>query len=192
MTNTAKSNVLKSLTAAVAAPALLLGVAACGDSGEETVNNATEQAGDAASSATEKAGDAVDSAKADESTSTTAAADENSDLSQPKILLDGKPVDGEFAPVKVKRTTDDGQQELKYEAGDGATELEVEILEGDNPTLDGLSLKVDGKEWETSDQQERDAKVVKTGDRYVVSTEVHEDDNEQNTASVKVTFDAKQ
>lgn len=181
MTNTAKSNVLKSLTAAVAAPALLLGVAACGDSGEETVNNATEQAGDT-----------VDSAKADESTSTTDAADENSDLSQPEILLDGKPVDGEFAPVKVERSTDDGQQELKYEAGDGATELEVEIIEGDNPTLDELSLKADGKEWETSDQQERDAKVVKTGDRYVVSTEVHEDDNEQNTASLKVTFDAKQ
>lgn len=192
MINTAKSDVLKSLTAAVAAPALLLGVAACSNSGEETVNNATEQAGGAASSASEKAGDAVDSAKADESTATTDAADENSDLSQPKILLDGKPVDGESTPVKVERETDDGKQELKYGAGDGATELDVEIIEGDNPILDGLSLSVDGKEWETSDQQERDAKVVKTGDRYVVSTEVHEDDNEQNTASAKVTFDAKQ
>lgn len=185
-----KTNVLKSLTAAAAVPALLLGVAACGDSGEETVNNATEQAGDAASSATEKAGDAAASATSDDDDDADETEQTSSD--KPEILLDGNPVEGDFTPVKIKHETDDGQKELKYEAGKNDTELEVEIIEGDEPMLSGLSLKSGGKEWETSDMQEREAKVVKSGDKYTVTTDVHEDDNEQNTASVEVTFSAAQ
>lgn len=205
ITSTKRKALMKSLTAAAAVPALMFGVAACSDADQQaakdTASNATEKVGDAASSATEKAGEAANSATASNNDDDVDDQDDQDDQEKrgssdgtPKILLNGKPVKGDFSPAYCKTEKDDGQDQLKFEAGkdqDNADELEVEITQGNPLMLTGFSLKTNGTEYETSDQEERDAKVIKTGDQYSLTTKVHEDDNNQNTADVKVTFNCK-
>lgn len=167
---------LKTFVAVAAAPALLLGVAACSDSDDSAPETVTQTVENNSTPSSEP------------STSSAPAAAPAGDA--PEILLNGAPVEGDFTPVRCENGEDDGRPQVEYEAGkdDSADKLQVDIYTEDPLTLDEIELDNAGIEWEADDAEEQAATVERNGEEFTITSTVHQDDNEGETAEVKVTF----
>lgn len=183
-----KAHLLKTTIAVATAPVLLLGVAACGSTGNSAKETVTQTVGSSASnSAASTAGHNSTAQNNGQAASNEPGAAANQ---APEILLNGTPVEGDFAPVQCANTTDDGRQQMKYQAGKdhSGSSLKVEINNEQPQMLESIELKAGSAEWETSDADERAATVEKNGDKYSVTSKVHKDNAQNETAEVKVTF----
>ncbi|NLG47257.1 lipoprotein LpqH [Gordonia sp. (in: high G+C Gram-positive bacteria)] len=165
------------LAVGIAVPALAFSVAACSSDDNHTGETVT-----VTQSAPAAATETVPKTGAPASTATQGPA--------PKVLLDGTPVQAQFAPSHCEWGEDDGRPQLDFDAGhdDSAGDLDVEINLTAPPTLDDLSLEIGNTEWETTAEDRAGAKVTVDGDTYRVISRVTDDDDSTKQADVAVTF----
>lgn len=168
------SQVLKKCSIVVILPALMLGVAACGeDSDGAGVSSETSPAGQSSSDA---------SSIAPTTPSKTAS------LTAPKLSVNGRQVDmSSYAPIACVRSDDEGRQEFEYKAGDDNSQGKLKVDLALEPlALTSFELKYDGKEYEMDDAEKERAKVTEGDKSYTITGTAHQDDG-QETIDVKLT-----
>lgn len=175
------SHKLKVCAVAIVSPALLLGVAACGESSDDNGSDVSS----ATSSEASATASSVDSSAGN-------AADSPSSLAAPEISVNGDDLDpAAFAPLACVRDEDDGRREIEYKAGDDRSVGKLEVDLALEPlALTSFELKHDGKEYEMDDAEKARAKVTENGDSYTVTGTAHEDDGRE-TIDVSVTVGCK-
>lgn len=173
----------KSLTIP-AALALVFAMTACGsDAAEEGAG------GDAAN--TSPAGPATtvqESAAGGTAAASETPVAEDAELDEIRVLIDGEPVEARFSPAICEWGSDDGVEQLEFDAGrDDDGKLEVEIDMHNPPRLDDFGFDAPGEEdWEAEDHHKQSAQIGVEGDTYTVTSTVEEDDSDREAEMVAV------
>ncbi|MDO4927823.1 MAG: hypothetical protein Q3976_01965 [Corynebacterium sp.] len=176
---TTKNRFYKGLTVPAIASLGFFGLAACSSDDSSTAESTTET---------------VTSVSTVTDTATTSTATDSATQGQATIEtieLDGAAVDtASLGPLEYKINSDGGVREIDIDETDTATaDFDVDLeLRNDAWILDDFSVEIDSTDWETSDAEEAAAVVEVSEDESTVriETEVHNDDNEQETASIVV------
>lgn len=160
--------------AVAAGVALVAGLAACssddGDSGttETVVETVTETAGETTETAT---------------TTTTTESNGTDGGSISTLVFDGDDITAQFPDVRCVQD-DDGEFEIDLRSDDRRDHVEIDLDLSGDPFVDGLGVELDGKEWDSTDAQERDATVEVDGDTYRVTGQVEVDDDHPDAGEV--------
>lgn len=99
------------------------------------------------------------------------------------LVFDGADLASQFTDVQCRQ---DGADEFEIDlwTGDRADHVEVDLDLRDQPRVDGLGVDREGKEWESTDTQERDATVQVDGDTYRVTGQLEVDDDHPDAGDV--------
>ena len=161
-------------------PAVAFAIAACSsdDGGQPSTS-----AGDAGPATTVQESAASGTAAASE---TPVAEDGEQD--EIRVLIDGEPVEARFSPAICEWGSDDGVEQLEFDAGrDDDGKLEVEIDMHNPPRLDDFGFDAPGEEdWEAEDHHKQSAQIGVEGDTYTVTSTVEEDDSDREAEMVAV------
>lgn len=153
-------------------------IAACSsDDGGE----ASPQAGDAQPATTVQESAASETTAASETSGA-----EDAELDEIRVLIDGEPVEARFSPAICEWGSDDGVEQLEFDAGrDDDGLLEVEIDMHNPPRLDDFEFDGPGDEdWEAEDHHKQSARIGIEGDTYTVTSTVVEDDSDREAEMV--------
>ena len=180
---------------------MIAALAACSDDGDddaqETVTFTETAAPDSDSGS---AGDSTDSADSSEGASSSESNSGGSGSngggttggSVESLEFNNDDVASQFTNVQCQ-ADDDGDPDDAGEYSislldDNRNEIELDLNTEGDPIVEGLSVEIDGKEWDGNDRQERDATVEVNGDTYTVSGQVEVDDDDPDagqTADLK-------
>lgn len=171
------SQVFRKCSIAVIAPAVLLGVAACGNDSD----------GAGIPSDTTSAKETVTETVKDSAAATTPS--KTASLTAPEMTVNGNQVDmSAYAPIACVRGEEDGRQDIEYKAGDGGSPGKLEVDLALEPlALTSFELKYDGKEYEMDDAEKEKAEVTEGDKSYTITGTAHQDDG-QETIDVKLTM----
>ena len=176
--------------------ALALAVTACGSNTPEGGSGSPEANTSAAAPATtvqeSESRESAASGEAQPSSETRAGGDaQAADDAAPgevRVLIDGRPVEADLSRTHCEWDSDDGVEQLEFDAGledDGM--LEVEIDMHNPPRLDGFEFDGPGEEdWEAEDHHEQSAQIGIEGDTYTVTSTAREGDSDREAEMVAV------
>lgn len=99
------------------------------------------------------------------------------------LVFDGSDLASQFTEVQCR---EDGSDEFEIDLwnDDRTDHVEVDLDVRDEPRVDGLGVDREGKEWESTDAQERDATVEVDGDTYRVNGQLEVDDDHPDAGEV--------
>lgn len=99
------------------------------------------------------------------------------------LVFDGSDLASQFTEVQCR---EDGSDEFEIDLWDDdrTDHVEVDLDVRDQPRVDGLGVDREGKEWESTDAQERDATVEVDGDTYRVNGQLEVDDDHPDAGEV--------
>lgn len=99
------------------------------------------------------------------------------------LVFDGSDLASQFTEVQCR---EDGSDEFEIDLwnDDRTDHVEVDLDVRDQPRVDGLGVDREGKEWESTDAQERDATVEVDGDTYRVNGQLEVDDDHPDAGEV--------
>ncbi len=99
------------------------------------------------------------------------------------LVFDGTDLASQFTNVQCR---EDGSDEFEIDLwnDDRTDHVEVDLDVRDQPRVDGLGVDREGKEWESTDAQERDATVEIDGDTYRVNGQLEVDDDHPDAGDV--------
>ncbi|OLT55805.1 hypothetical protein BJF89_13495 [Corynebacterium sp. CNJ-954] len=174
-------------TAAAALGIAVVGaLAACGD------DNSDENASDTAAPETVTETVTADQGAPSDTTSDNATGSETRSPengsaggggSVATLVFDGSDLASQFTEVQCRQ---DGTDEFEIDLwnDDRTDHVEVDLDIRDAPRVDGLGVDREGKEWEPTDTQERDATVEVDGDTYRVNGQLEVDDDHPDAGDV--------
>ncbi|MGN0096511.1 MAG: lipoprotein LpqH [Corynebacterium sp.] len=174
-------------TAAAALGIAVVGaLAACGD------DNSDENASDTAAPETVTETVTADQGAPSDTTSDNATESETRSPengsaggggSVATLVFDGSDLASQFTEVQCRQ---DGTDEFEIDLwnDDRTDHVEVDLDIRDAPRVDGLGVDREGKEWESTDTQERDATVEVDGDTYRVNGQLEVDDDHPDAGDV--------
>lgn len=174
-------------TAAAALGIAVVGaLAAC--SGDNSGDNASDTAAPETVTETVTADqDAPSDTTSDNATESETRSPENGSAggggSVATLVFDGSDLASQFTEVQCR---EDGSDEFEIDLwnDDRTDHVEVDLDVRDQPRVDGLGVDREGKEWESTDAQERDATVEVDGDTYRVNGQLEVDDDHPDAGEV--------
>lgn len=131
--------------------------------------------------------DAPSDTTSDSATESETRSSENSSAggggSVATLVFDGTDLASQFTEVQCR---EDGSDEFEIDLwnDDRTDHVEVDLDVRDQPRVDGLGVDREGKEWESTDAQERDATVEVDGDTYRVNGQLEVDDDHPDAGDV--------
>lgn len=175
---------------------MVVALAACGDDSDDATETVTVTQG-----ADEGAGQDSGSGSQAE-TSPTEGGDSTGDSgnatggdgsvqggSVNSLVFEGTDIATQFSDVQCRADDgndpdDAGEFEIDLRGENRGDQVEIDLNTDGDAIVEGLSVELEGKEWDSNDRQERDATVEVDGDTYRVSGEVEVDDDHPDAGEV--------
>ncbi|MEJ6550912.1 lipoprotein LpqH [Corynebacterium sp. USCH3] len=154
-----------------------------GDGGDTATDTAAQET--VTETVTAEPSTSTESSTADTTTSSapTSGSSAGGDGSVATLMFDGEDVASQFTEVQCR---EDGADEYEIDLWneERTDHVEIDLDVRDAPRVDGLGVDRGGKEWESTDAQERDATVEVDGDTYRVNGQLEVDDDHPDAGDV--------